>query len=117
MIKWVILSEQWPYRVAWVLQKIEDEYQLSHDLGATISLWSVFESVQQRVAEGAEAFVNLDGDKEVFEVFAKLEPLITVGDMKRLRTYTFNLNPALQSEVIKVATVKSLDAGQRMGNE
>ncbi len=107
MIKWVILSEQWPYRVAWVLQKIEDEYQLSRDLGATLSLWSVFESVQQRVAEGAEAFVNLDGDKEVFEVFAKLEPLITVGDMKRLRAYTFNLNPALQSEVIKAATVKS----------
>lgn len=113
MIKWVILSEQWPYRVAWVLQKIEDEYQLSRDLGATLSLWSVFESVQQRVAEGAEAFVNLDGDKEVFEVFAKLEPLITVGDMKRLRAYTFNLNPALQSEVIKAATVKSEEENLR----
>jgi len=106
MIKWVILSEQWPYRISWVLQKIEDEYQLSHDLGATLSLWSVFESVQERVAEGAGAFANLDGDKEVFEVFAKVEPLITVDDMKRLRAYTFNLNPALQSEVIKAAAVK-----------
>ncbi|MBI5080107.1 MAG: hypothetical protein HZB17_02215, partial [Chloroflexi bacterium] len=106
MIKWVILSEQWPYRVAWVLQKIEDEYQLSHELGATLSLWSVFESVQERVGEGKESLANLDGDKEVFEVFAKLEPLITVGDIKQLRAYTFNLNPALQSEVIKAATVK-----------
>ncbi len=106
MIKWVILSEQWPYRISWVLQKIEDEYQLSRDLGATLSLWSVFESVQDRVAEGAGAFANLDGDKEVFEVFAKKEPLITVDDMKRLKAYTFNLNPALQSEVIKAATVK-----------
>jgi GH25 family lysozyme M1 (1,4-beta-N-acetylmuramidase) len=117
LIKWMILSEQWPFRVAWIMQKIEDDYQLKQDLfnQPETSLEQVYEVVKPRVQdEKAKEFVSMDDDQEVFLMFIQQAPIITVDVVQKLRSLTFNLNPAMQSEVLKVAVTQDQNRAKDM---
>ncbi|MEK7323636.1 MAG: P-loop NTPase fold protein, partial [Chloroflexota bacterium] len=108
LIKWIVMSEQWPYRTAWIMQHIEDDEQSEKELEATDTLQTVFTNVRDDVlAKDAQAFATLE-DAELFDGFIddKNEPKLTVADVRGLRRYTFNLNPALQEEVQKAAARK-----------
>jgi GH25 family lysozyme M1 (1,4-beta-N-acetylmuramidase) len=103
-IKWVMLTEQWPFRIAWVMQKIEDDIQLGHEVSMNAALMDVYEQVRSFVTdEKSHKLALLDEDPEVFEAFIQHEPLITVADIDKLWGVTFNLNPAMQNEVLKSA--------------
>jgi hypothetical protein len=105
MIKWVVLTEQWPFRTAWLLQAAEDDGQRpaeARQLKDGDGLRSVYRQVLADVnAKDAQPFASLDADPDLFDTFIETSPLITVADLRRLRPYTFNLNPALQGEVTK----------------
>ena len=103
-IKWVMLTEQWPFRIAWVMQKIEDDIQLGREVSMNAPLMDVYEQVRGFVTdEKSHKLALLDEDPEVFEAFIQQEPLITVTDIDKLWGVTFNLNPAMQNEVLKSA--------------
>ncbi|MBL8062949.1 MAG: hypothetical protein JNK32_08025, partial [Anaerolineales bacterium] len=103
-IKWVMLTEQWPFRIAWVMQKIEDDIQLGREVSMNAPLMDVYEQVRGFVTdEKSHKLALLDEDPEVFEAFIQQEPLITVADIDKLWGVTFNLNPAMQNEVLKSA--------------
>lgn len=119
LIKWVILSEQWPLRLSWILEEIENDQQRFPE-SATIkqenanvdqspggrryneacTLGEVFETIQERFDKTGRA-ATLDGDPELFEQFIKQEPLISVADNKWLWPLSFNLNPAIKQEIWK----------------
>ncbi len=108
LIKWIVMSEQWPFRTAWIMQYIEDDEQSEKKLEATATLQTVFADVRGDViAKDAQAFATLE-DAELFEGFINDEnrPKLTVTDVRQLRRFTFNLNPALQEEVQKAAARK-----------
>lgn len=108
LIKWIVLSEQWPYRTAWMMQCIEDDEQLEKKLAGDTTLQTVFAGVRADVnAKDAQPFATLE-DGELFDSFIddKNQPTLTVADARTLRRYTFNLNPALQEEVQKAAARK-----------
>lgn len=119
LIKWVILSEQWPLRVSWILEEIEnDQQQFPEAIQAKLdntnndqpsvgrryneacTLGEVFETIQERFDKTGRA-ATLDGDPELFEQFIKQEPLISVADNKWLWPLSFNLNPAIKQEIWK----------------
>jgi hypothetical protein len=103
-IKWVILTEQWPLRIAWVMQKIEDDIQLQKRISMTSTLTEVYKSVRGFVQDSKSRHLALlDEDPEMFEAFIKEEPFIRVEDIHKLWVLTFNLNPAMQNEVLKSA--------------
>ncbi len=132
-IRWIILSEQWPFRTAWMLQEIEDIDQRGK-LTASYRkkpLSNVYEIVKPQVLnEEMEKFLEIDNDPDLFNRFiqnwkknikingeAVPEYVIngthiTVDDIEGvreplrygLRQLTFNLNPAIQHEVSKFAT-------------
>ncbi len=108
MIKWVVLSEQWPFRTAWMLQAVEDfEQNVQAKLTVDSDLSAVYACVQAEVqAKEAQSFVVLDADPELFRSFITADPAITVRHVLDLRRFSFNLNPALQGEVIKAAARK-----------
>lgn len=120
LIKWIILCEQWPFRMAWILQKIEDDIQSQgrfySEQGRGIN--DVYETVRDYVySEASHPFVVLDGDPEQFDNFIQLsavtsdspveEDALTVRFIHEMRYFTFNLNPAMQSEVLKDAVLRT----------
>lgn len=112
LIKWIILSEQWPFRIAWIMQKIEDDFQLKIGLynQPDANLIHVFDMVKPNIVnEIAKEFNSMDDDQERFLMFINQEPLISVEMVQDLRPLTFNLNPAMQSEVLKAAVTRSDD--------
>ncbi len=117
LIKWAILSEQWPFRLSWIIEEIENDEQQTpetepgklppnrkHQAETTLS--EVFAAIKPRLeANGAERSATIDGDPDLFEPFLAQAPVITVGD-KWLQQLAFNLNPAVRREVVKAATPK-----------
>lgn len=104
LIKWVIISEQWPFRAAWIMQKLEDDEQTKGEFAPqnVAPITQVFAAVKPRVeSKEGLAFAILDGDPETFENFIAADPILTVTDVGWMRGFTFNLNPALQGEVLK----------------
>jgi len=125
LIKWVILSEQWPLRLSWILEEIEnDEQQFpgqnipdpdkstkdqpaapQRRYNANCTLSEVFDKIQEEFPSSARAS-TLDGDPELFEQFIKQEPPITVEDNKWLWALSFNLNPAIRQEILRARAGK-----------
>jgi len=117
LIKWIILCEQWPFRMAWILQKIEDDIQRGDGFFnfQGEGLQTVYESVKELVfSKEAESYYALDGDPELFDLFIRppsesdendeIHPdELTVRFIHEMRYFTFNLNPAMQAEVLKHA--------------
>lgn len=115
-VKWAILTEQWPFRIAWVMQKIEDDIQLGREISTGWTLADVYKDVRAFVHdERSRPLALLDEDAEIFEAFVKTDPLITVGDIHKLWSVTFNLNPAMQNEVLKSALQNGMSARRNGG--
>ncbi|MCB9136052.1 MAG: TIR domain-containing protein [Anaerolineales bacterium] len=112
IIKWIIITEEWPFRAAWMLQKIEDDYQLGIGLyhTAEATLPEIYQVIKPHIQdERAKNLLALDSDPETFEMFITLEPAITVQMIYHaLRPITFNLNPAMRSEVLRTAAVNNV---------
>ncbi len=107
LIKWVILSEQWPYRTAWMIQQIEDDFQVKGVFSKRPSapMAEVFSAVRSKVvADSGKAFAGMDDDREHFEQFIADPPVLTADDIQRMKRFAFNLNPALQAEVLKASS-------------
>ena len=117
MIKWVVLTEQWPYRTAWLMQAAEDDGQrppAQRQLNDSDGLSTVYTEVLPDIrAKEAQPFAGLDADPDLFDSFIAAAPAITVADLRRLRPYTFNLNPALQGEVTKAVARKGTAQEER----
>ncbi len=131
LIRWIILTEQWPFRTAWILQDIENNVQQGKldDAYREHTLEKLYETVKPHIlAKKNEKFLTIDNDPDLFDLFIKngLNPsgdkteeeisnhvlrgtVVTVDDIegkgKRtgLRQLSFNLNPAIQDEVAKMA--------------
>ncbi|XP_078576425.1 kinase D-interacting substrate of 220 kDa-like [Branchiostoma floridae x Branchiostoma japonicum] len=132
---WVVLAEQWPYRLSWVLQFVEDSQQkesirqrsqmmtddnelnrrlslLESTVSGHASLFRLFETVKREMSRvDAKEFArlnNLDGDPEMFELLL-LESRMTVQEMMTLLPCTINLDWSIQR---RIAVARSLNVGE-----
>ncbi|XP_061072540.1 NTPase KAP family P-loop domain-containing protein 1-like [Conger conger] len=117
---WVVLANLWPCRLSWILQIVEDDQHRAaiNEPGSTGEidngkpLWEVFRksSVELCMLKGgAELLLEQDGDPELFEKFLKVDFRLTVGDIKRFRPCTVNLDYSIQNEMARLRGTNTRD--------
>lgn len=104
---WVILANQWPCRLSWILQCIQDEEQMSHlgmcewcQLSPHMSLWEVYEKYIEElnmIKAQLEKLLELDGDPELFQSF--LCGRFLVEDANFFLPFTVNLDSSLKRQM------------------
>ncbi len=134
LLKWLILLEQWPVRMSWLLQFLED-YEQTQQWGKQnkkieldyMSLFEVYRDyVEDRVFDTAlsrcppslitayQDLFELDGDPETFDKLLEDErDLLKVNDVGgfserskwKLISYTICLNPAIRATLTAIAGI------------
>lgn len=102
-IRWILLTEQWPYHAAWIIEYIENDLRTKNEFKDK-KLVDVFQLSRKKIhAEALSTLLEIDADPYQFENFIQKEPAFTVQEIRTLLPFTFNLNPAIRSEVSKYA--------------
>lgn len=105
IIRWILLTEQWPLHAAWIVEEIENDYflkgKLSKKKNATIM--DVYHQVRDNIySDDMDPLMTIDADPIVFNQFIQKQPVFNVQDIYNLLyPLTFNLNPAIRSEISK----------------
>lgn len=120
---WVVLANQWPCRLSWIIQCVEDAQQRADisDQGNVVNtddsktLWKVFsESTAELYVMSAqiEDLLEQDGDPEMFEIFLKVDFKFTVKDLKTFEVVTVNLDHSVRKELAQIrGTSRLKDSG------
>ncbi|KAM6032947.1 NTPase KAP family P-loop domain-containing protein 1 [Theristicus caerulescens] len=111
---WVVLADQWPCRLSWALQCLEDAWQSqpAPDFGAR-SLWSIFqENVGELSAlrQPLRNVLGLDGDPELFQTFLACDFPFTACDARAFLGVTVNLDHSIRH---KMGLLRGLDRLQK----
>uniref|UniRef100_A0A672UK98 NTPase KAP family P-loop domain containing 1 n=1 Tax=Strigops habroptila TaxID=2489341 RepID=A0A672UK98_STRHB len=111
---WVVLADQWPCRLNWALQCMEDAWQSQEEPGfGGRSLWSIFtEHVAELSAlrQPLHNALSLDGDPELFQSFLQRDFPFTARDARVLLGVTVNLDHSIRH---KMGLLRGLDRLQR----
>ncbi|KAM3911978.1 NTPase KAP family P-loop domain-containing protein 1-like [Leptodactylus fuscus] len=105
--EWVLLATQWPCRLTWILQCIEDEQQMrclsgqgtNSDYSRTF-LWDVFEKSLEEldaIKTSLKQLLELDGDPEIFHHL--LCDKFTVKDANFFLPFTVNLDYSIKRQM------------------
>uniref|UniRef100_A0A8D2L8Q8 NTPase KAP family P-loop domain containing 1 n=2 Tax=Varanus komodoensis TaxID=61221 RepID=A0A8D2L8Q8_VARKO len=110
---WVVLANQWPCRLSWILQCMEDRLQSRPTCGyEKESLWHVFvENCKDLFAKKKELqnILALDGDPELFAKFLSCDFPFTVQDGGNLLKYTVNLDHSIRHRMGQLRSLASLE--------
>lgn len=111
---WVVLADQWPCRLSWALQCLEDAWQSqpAPDFGSR-SLWSIFqENVGELSAlrQPLHNVLSLDGDPELFQTFLARDFPFTAREAHAFLGVTVNLDHSIRH---KMGLLRSLDCLQK----
>jgi len=102
-VRWIVLTEQWPLHLAWLLEHIENDLQTKKELKDK-SIIDVYRLARKDIYtdnELMQTLLSIDVAPNLFEQFVNKEPVFSVQEILALVPYTFNLNPAIRSEVSK----------------
>ncbi|RXM35322.1 NTPase KAP family P-loop domain-containing protein 1 [Acipenser ruthenus] len=117
---WIVLANQWPCRLSWILQCIEDDEQRAEidkdftgedSIDETKLLWDVFcESMLEfhLIKDQIKNFLEIDGDPELFEMFLKKDFLLTIQQANCFKAFTVNLDPSIKKELELIRGSKNL---------
>ncbi|KAK6470625.1 NTPase KAP family P-loop domain-containing protein 1-like, partial [Huso huso] len=117
---WIVLANQWPCRLSWILQCIEDDEQRAEidkdftgedSIDETKLLWDVFcESMLEfhLIKDQIKNFLEIDGDPELFEIFLKKDFLLTIQQANCFKAFTVNLDPSIKKELELIRGSKNL---------
>jgi len=124
LVCWIILTDQWPYRVSFILQIIEDADQRSmagqksQKIDDHTSLLKIFENhvrpLLQELKTGQEetSLLSLDGDPDIFFSFLKeLEEngnKLNKKNVKMLMKFTVNLDQSLRQNIAYLRAVSDV---------
>lgn len=100
VVRWFVMTEQWPLHLAWILQYIENDRQTTKKL-AKKKMSDVYKLAKKNIhSEEMESLLTIDADPDTFVKFMN-ENNFSVQDILTLLPITFNLNPAIRSKVGK----------------
>ncbi|KAM3829397.1 NTPase KAP family P-loop domain-containing protein 1-like [Vipera latastei] len=110
---WVVLADQWPCRLSWILQCMEDKLQCQPPNGYEKELmWDVFvETCPELFSKHKELqnIMALDGDPELFERFLSGDFPFTVQEGKKLLKYTVNLDHSIRYHMGQLQALATLE--------
>ncbi|XP_010584750.1 NTPase KAP family P-loop domain-containing protein 1 [Loxodonta africana] len=110
-VAWVVLANQWPCRLSWVLQCLEDGQQAGGAPQGRARLWNVFCDNSRELHTMTEALKNvldLDGDPELFERFLGADFPFTVDEAQSLLRCTVNLDHSIRRRMGLIRAVSTL---------
>ncbi|KAM4642285.1 NTPase KAP family P-loop domain-containing protein 1 [Discoglossus pictus] len=100
---WVVLCNQWPCRLSWILQCLEDEEQRGGKDGfCNCLLWEVYKENSKELfalKTGLKNLFDLDGDPEIFQKFLSQDFPFTVAESNRLKRCTVNLDMSIKNKM------------------
>ncbi|KAM5145997.1 NTPase KAP family P-loop domain-containing protein 1-like [Mantella aurantiaca] len=100
---WVVLCNQWPCRLSWILQCLEDEEQQGSKEGlSNCLLWDMFKEHSKELfamKAGLKNLLDLDGDPEIFQRFLSKDFPFTVEESRRLIKCTINLDSSIKNKM------------------
>ncbi|XP_078518319.1 NTPase KAP family P-loop domain-containing protein 1 [Lissotriton helveticus] len=110
---WVVLSNQWPCRLSWILQCIEDEQQIgtSEDFEGRL-LWDIFKDGSKELfsmKENLKNILDLDADPEVFQRFLSIDFPFTVQDAKSFLKCMVSLDKSIKHKMGLIRGVNNLE--------
>lgn len=119
---WVVLANQWPCRLSWIIQCVEDAQQradIDHESMANTdnskTLWQVFSESRAELyvmSAQIEELLEHDGDPEMFEKFLRVDFQFTIKDLKALEAATVNLDHTILKELAQLrGTSRLKDSG------
>ncbi|XP_061082886.1 NTPase KAP family P-loop domain-containing protein 1 [Conger conger] len=107
---WVVLADQWPCRLSWILECLEDQQQRvelgrESSIAAGKTLWEVFSKSRLElymIRDQINMHQEQDGDPELFELFLKVDFKLTVKDANRFELATVNLDHSIKKELSRI---------------
>lgn len=119
---WVVLANQWPCRLSWIIQCAEDAQQradIDHNNVAAIddskTLWKVFSESKAELyvmRSQIEDLLEQDGDPEMFERLLTRDFQFTIKDLKIFDGTTVNLDHSIRKELAQIrGTSRLKDSG------
>ncbi|CAN9507224.1 unnamed protein product [Ophioblennius macclurei] len=107
---WVVLANQWPCRLSWIIQCVEDAQQRAEidgkntasDRHRSKTLWEVFSETKAELhamRAQIEDLLDQDGDPEIFEMFLKVDFKFTVADLQASEVAAVNLDHSVKKEL------------------
>lgn len=108
---WVVLVNNWPCRLSWILQCAED-WQQRADMDETVTapsltkpLWEIFTESRHELQElesSLDCIMEQDGDPELFQRFLKADFRFTVKEVERFKLCTVNLDHSIKKELARL---------------
>ncbi|XP_074075406.1 NTPase KAP family P-loop domain-containing protein 1 isoform X2 [Macrotis lagotis] len=116
-VAWVVLANQWPCRLSWALQCLEDRQQIEGGPDPQAPLWGIFYDNSRELHTMTKALqnvVDLDGDPELFARFLGIDFPFTVAEAQSLLCCTVNLDHSIRR---RMGLIRSIRALNPPGNE
>lgn len=126
LVCWIILTDQWPYRISFILQIIEDADQRylagkkDQEISEDISLLEIYQKhvipLLHKFKAGHEeaSLMSLDGDPDIFFSFLKeMEKdgnRLRKSNVKLLMKFTVNLDQSLRQNIAYLRSVSDVDS-------
>ncbi|XP_062996043.1 NTPase KAP family P-loop domain-containing protein 1 [Elgaria multicarinata webbii] len=110
---WVILANQWPCRLSWILQCMEDRLQSrpTQDYEKE-PMWHIFTENCKDLYSNHKELQNimaLDGDPELFAKFLAYDFPFTVQEGEKYLKYTVNLDHSIRCRMGQLRSLASLE--------
>ncbi|XP_041837654.1 NTPase KAP family P-loop domain-containing protein 1 [Melanotaenia boesemani] len=119
---WVVLANQWPCRLSWIIQCVEDTNQRAAIDGRNActdhskTLWEVFNESREELyvmSAQIEDLLEQDGDPEVFEKLLKDDDFkFTINNLETFEVVMVNLDQSIRKELALIrGTFRLKDCG------
>lgn len=122
---WVVLATQWPCRLSWIIQCVEDAEQRAEIDGENVAgnelktLWKVFKESRAELyvmSAQIEDFLEQDGDPEMFERFLAQDFQFRIKDLKFFEEAMVNLDHTIRKEMAQIRGTSRLKNSGWMRN-
>lgn len=119
---WVVLANQWPCRLSWIIQCVEDAKQRAvidqknPSIDPSKTLWEVFSESREELyvmSAHIEDLLEQDGDPELFEELLRDERFeFTLNNLEIFQAATVNMDQSIRRELALIrGTSRLKDSG------
>lgn len=117
---WVVLANEWPCRLSWIIQCVEDAQQRADTeqragMDDSTTLWKVFSESRAELyvmSAQIEDLLEQDGDPELFERFLTVDFQFSVKDLRTFKVAMVNLDHTIKEELALIrGTSRLKDSG------
>ncbi|XP_029142718.1 NTPase KAP family P-loop domain-containing protein 1-like [Protobothrops mucrosquamatus] len=119
VVGWVLLANEWPCCLSWILQCMEDKQQCQPPNGYEKTLmWDVFKDTRSELFSKQKELKNimaLDDDPELFERFLSVDFRFTVQEGNKFLKYTVNLDCSIKRKMGQLRALGILEKNYSKG--